>query len=132
MTDAQPGPMDRIFIRDLLVRCIVGVNEHERRAEQDVLVQITLYVDLHCAGRTDSLDDTVDYSGLKKRIKEAAEKSRFYLVEALAQRIADECLEDSRVKAVSVVVEKPGALRFARTVGVEIFRHRAADAGQAS
>jgi FolB domain-containing protein len=107
------------------------VNEHERRAEQDVLVQITLYVDLRHPGRSDSLDDTVDYSGLKKRIKEAAESSRFYLVEALAQRIADECLEDSQIEAVSVVVEKPGALRFARTVGVEIFRRRAADTGQA-
>ena len=76
--------------------------------------------------RTDALEDTVDYRAIKKRILHLVEESRFRLIEALAQSIADECLRDERVEQVEVVVEKPGALRFARTAGVEIVRSRGA------
>lgn len=119
-----PSAPDRIFIRDLTIRCIVGVDEQERREKQDILVHLTLHTDLRQAGRTDALEDTVDYRALKKRILRLAEESRFRLIEALAQSIADECLRDERVEQVEVVVEKPGALRFARTAGVEIVRRR--------
>jgi D-erythro-7,8-dihydroneopterin triphosphate epimerase len=125
MTDGPvPRPPDRIFIRDLAIRCIVGIDEQERREKQDVLVHITMHIDLRQAGRTDALEDTIDYRALKKRILERAGQSQFHLVEALAQSIADECLRDERVERVEVAVEKPGALRFARTVGVEIVRSR--------
>ena len=125
MTDGPvPLPPDRIFIRDLAIRCIVGIDEQERREKQDVLVHITMHVDLRRAGRTDALEDTLDYRALKKRILERAGQSQFHLVEALAQSIADECLRDQRVERVEVAVEKPGALRYARTVGVEIVRSR--------
>lgn len=125
MTDGPVSPPpDRIFIRDLAIRCIVGIDEHERQEKQDVLVQITMHVDLRQAGRTDALEDTIDYRALKKRILERAGQSQFHLVEALAQSIAEECLRDQRVDRVEVAVEKPGALRFARTVGVEIVRSR--------
>lgn len=121
MTD-RPG--DRIHIRDLRVRCILGVNPDERVHPQEVVIQLTLHADLRPAGRSDRLEDTVDYKAVKKRVLELAEQSRFLLVERMAQRIAELCLESPRVRAVRVVVEKPGALRFARTVGVEIFRTR--------
>jgi dihydroneopterin aldolase/D-erythro-7,8-dihydroneopterin triphosphate epimerase len=125
MTDGSvPLPPDRIFIRDLAIRCIVGIDEQERREKQDVLVHITMHVDLRKAGRTDALEDTIDYRALKKRILERAGQSQFHLVEALAQSVAEECLRDERVERVEVAVEKPGALRFARTVGVEIVRSR--------
>ena len=125
MTDGLPSPApDRVFIRDLAMRCIVGVDEYERREKQDILVHLTLHADLRKAGRTDLLEDTVDYRAIKKRILHLVEESRFRLSEALAQSIADECLRDERVERVEVVVEKPGALRFARTAGVEIVRHR--------
>ncbi len=115
---------DRIFIRGLAIRCVIGVDEYERREKQDVLAHITLHVDLRQAGRTDALADSVDYSSLKKQILHATENSQFRLIEALAQSIADECLKQEQVECVRVVVEKPGALRFARTVGIEIVRHR--------
>jgi len=125
MTDGLPSSApDRVFIRDLAMRCIVGVDEYERREKQDILVHLTLHADLRKAGRTDLLEDTVDYRAIKKRILHLVEESRFRLIEALAQSIADECLRDERVERVEVVVEKPGALRFARTAGVEIVRHR--------
>ncbi|MEN6338350.1 MAG: dihydroneopterin aldolase [Phycisphaerales bacterium] len=125
MTDDTAFPTsDRIFIRDLAIRCIIGVDELERREKQELLVQIELQVDLRRAGRTDALADSVDYSSLKRQVLEAAENSQYRLIEALAQRIADECLKRQRVECVRVIVEKPGVLRFARTVGVEIVRRR--------
>lgn len=122
--DRATSPPDRIFIRDLLIRCIIGVDEPERREKQNVVAQITLQIDLRKAGRTDALTDSVDYSALKKQILQVAENSKFRLIEALAQRIADECIKQERVECVEVILEKPGALRFARTVGVEIVRCR--------
>jgi len=128
--DLRPSPLDRIFIHDLVVRCIVGIDENEREEKQDVLVHLTLEVDLRRAGRTDALEDTIDYRALKKQILRVAEDSRFHLIEALAQSIAEECLKESRIERVKVIVEKPGALRFARTVGVEIVRSRHVDEEQ--
>ena len=125
MTDrTESRPLDEIHIRDLQFRCIVGVNEDERREKQDVVAQITLYLDLRGAGATDNMVDTVDYKALKKQILGMAEQSTFRLVEALAQHIAEICLGDERVRRVAVGVDKPGALRFARTVGVRIVRDR--------
>jgi dihydroneopterin aldolase/D-erythro-7,8-dihydroneopterin triphosphate epimerase len=126
MTDrADASSTDQIFITDLKFRCIVGVNEDERREKQDVVAQITLDVDLRQAGRTDAIEDTVDYKAVKKAILAMAEESQFQLVEALAESMAMICLKDSRVHRVAVAIEKPGALRFARTVGVRIVRERA-------
>jgi D-erythro-7,8-dihydroneopterin triphosphate epimerase len=116
--------MDRILISDLLVRCIIGVRDEERRDKQDVLINLALSVDLRKAGTSDRLEDSVDYRALNKQILSMAESSQFLLVEALAQAVADICLGHPSVKEVTVRIEKPGALRFARSVGVEIVRQR--------
>jgi len=116
--------VDCIYIRDLKFRCIVGINEDERIEKQDVVTNVTLWADLARACRSDNIDDTVDYKTLKKTILAMAERSHFLLVEALAQAIADLCLANEKVQQVKVCVEKPTALRFARTVGVEIVRTR--------
>jgi FolB domain-containing protein len=116
--------MDRILIRDLLVRCIIGIDEAERREKQDVVINIALSTDLSQPGRSDRFEDAVDYRSIKKRILSVVEKSEYYLVEALAERIAQVCLENPAVQEAQVTVEKPSALRFARSVGVEITRSR--------
>ena len=116
--------MDRIIISDILVRCIVGVRKEERREKQDVTINIVLTADLRQAGETDRLEDSIDYSALKKRVVAMAEESRFHLIEALAERIARICLEHPRVVEAQVRVEKPTALRYARSVGVDITRSR--------
>lgn len=116
--------LDCIYIRDLRFRCIVGINEDERIEKQDVVTNVTLWADLRQACFSDNIDDTVDYKALKKQILLMAEHSEFLLVEALAQAVANICLADKRVQQVKVCVEKPTALRFARTVGVEIVRTR--------
>ena len=116
--------MDKIRIKDLRFRCIVGINPDERHEKQDIDINLVLFTDLSLPCRTDRIEDTVDYKALKKRIRTFVEASSFNLIERLAQGIADICLEDERVSKVRVRLDKPGALRFARTVGVEIERER--------
>jgi FolB domain-containing protein len=116
--------VDRILIKDLRTRCIIGVNADERREKQDVTINIVLCTDTRLPGENDRFEDAVDYRAAKKRIIAMVESSQFFLVEALAERIAAICLEDSRVQQAQVTVEKPAALRFARSVGVEITRGR--------
>jgi FolB domain-containing protein len=115
---------DAILIRDLLVRGIVGVNDWEREERQDVLVNVTLFTRLDRVLESDRLEDSVNYRTVAKRIIAHVESSRRYTVEALAGDIARICLEFAGVERVRVRVEKPGALRFARSVGVEIERSR--------
>jgi FolB domain-containing protein len=116
--------MDCILIRDLSARCIIGINEEERREKQDVLINLTIFADLHQAAKSDRFEDSVDYRALKKRILSMVEGSKYYLIEALAEAIAAICLEDQAVLQVQVRVDKPSALRFARSVGVDITRKR--------
>ncbi|MBF0183643.1 MAG: dihydroneopterin aldolase [Magnetococcales bacterium] len=115
---------DRIKIRDLHLRCVIGIQEWERNTLQDVLIQVVLHVDLAAAGRSDRIEETVNYKTLSKAIIALTEKSQFFLVEALAEQIAQLCLRDQRVARAKVTVEKPGALRFARSVAVTIQRFR--------
>ena len=117
--------IDRILVRDLHLRTIIGINEEERRNRQDVLINIVLEADTRAAGASDAIEDAVNYRTIAKRIIKLVEGSEFYLVEKLAAEIAGICLEDERVESATVRVEKPGALRFARSVGVEIRRTRA-------
>jgi len=113
---------DRIEIRDLLVRGILGVNDWERRERQDILINITLFADLRAAGRSDDLSDTVNYRSVAKKVIDWVEQGVPFTVEALATSIARLCLEQAGVQRARVRVEKPGALRFAHSVGVEIER----------
>ncbi len=115
---------DRIRITDLHLRCVIGANDWEREVRQDVLINMELRANTRAAAASDQLADAVDYRRLTKRVIAMVESSDFHLVEALAEAIAVLCLEDERVQSAVVRVEKPGALRFARTVGVEIERAR--------
>lgn len=116
---------DRIYVEDLLLRTIIGIDEEERHNLQDVVVNLTLYADTRAAGVSDDIEDAVNYRTITKRVIKLVEESSFYLVEKLAAEIAILCLEDPRVERAMVRVEKPGALRFARSVSVEIERSRA-------
>jgi dihydroneopterin aldolase/D-erythro-7,8-dihydroneopterin triphosphate epimerase len=117
-----PEELDRIHIRDLAARCIVGINPDERVNKQDIVINLTLHADLRKAGRTDDIADTVDYKAVKRKVLALVEGSSFLLLERLAEAIAGACLAQPGVRRVRVLVEKPAALRFARTVGVEIVR----------
>ena len=116
--------MDSVFIRDLRVETVVGIYDWERRIRQTVSLDLDMGADIRTAAKSDRIEDTVDYRALKKRILAMAEPSSFHLEEALAHAVAALCLEYPQVQRVDVRVEKPNALRFARTVAVEISRGR--------
>ncbi|MEE9513026.1 MAG: dihydroneopterin aldolase [Anaerolineales bacterium] len=113
---------DRIIIKDLLLRGIIGINDWEREKRQDILINITLSCDLRAPGESDKIEDAINYRTLTKKIIEHVEGSARYTVEALAADIAKLCLGAEGVQRAQVRIEKPGALRFAKSVGVEIER----------
>lgn len=119
------GAQDKIIIKNLLLRGIIGINDWEREKRQDILVNLTLLADLRAAGQSDNADDILNYRTITKAVIEYVENSQHYLVEALATEIARICVVEHGVPRVIVRVEKPGALRFAESVGVEIERTRA-------
>lgn len=115
---------DQIHISDLLLRTIIGINDEEREKKQDVLINISMLVDLKTAGRSDDINDAVNYRTITKEIIELVENSHFQLVEKMADEVARICLQDHKVQSARVQIEKPGALRFARSVGVTVVRTR--------
>ncbi len=114
--------MDKIIIKDLLLRGIIGVNDDERINEQDILINIVMYADTRSAGVSDKIADAINYRTITKRIIGHVEGSSNYLVEKLVADIAQIIITEFPVGRVVVRVEKPGALRFARSVGIEIDR----------
>lgn len=114
--------MDEIFIEDLLIRSVIGISEREREQPQDILVNIIIYADTARAGASDDVDDSVNYRTVSKSILAHTEKVHRFTVEALAEDIAQLCLLNPDVSGVKVRVEKPGAVRFAKSVGVSITR----------
>jgi dihydroneopterin aldolase/D-erythro-7,8-dihydroneopterin triphosphate epimerase len=118
----KEGTMDRIHIRDLALRCIIGIYPEEREKKQDVIINVVMEADLSSAGASDQIEDTIDYKTIKLQIVEMVEGSSFNLIESLADRTARICLAVPRVTRVTVTVDKPGALRFARSVAVEVTR----------
>lgn len=116
--------MNRIYIRELALRCIIGVFPEEREKRQDIIIDLVMDCDVRRAAVTDQLEDTVDYKTIKLGIVSMVEASTFNLIETLADRVAEICLKDEKVQRVTVTVDKPGALRFARSVAVEVTREK--------
>lgn len=116
--------MDQIFIKDLVARGIIGINDWEREKPQEIRINITLFTDIQRAGEEDDLRHSVNYRTIAKKALAHAETAARYTVEALATDIAALCLAEEGVAQVRVRVEKPGAVRFATSVGVEIERSR--------
>ncbi|GIV66145.1 MAG: hypothetical protein KatS3mg047_0538 [Bellilinea sp.] len=114
--------MDQTFIKDLLVRGIIGISERERSQKQDILINIVLFGDVSKAGQSDAIEDCINYRTVAKKTIAYVERAARYTVEALANDLARLCLEEPGVEGVRIRVEKPGAVRFAQSVGVEIER----------
>jgi len=121
---------DKILIKDLLVRGYIGFQPWEIEKKQDICINLVLFTDVRRAGETDSVADALNYKTITKQIIAYVEdeNTRHNIVESLATAIARICIEGG-ADAVRVRVEKPGALRFARSVGVEIERTREDFAG---
>jgi dihydroneopterin aldolase len=118
--------MDKIFLSALNVECIVGIWEWERRVKQNVVIDVELAADIRRAAAADHIDHTVDYKRLAKRLLAFVGESQFQLVETLTERIAELIVTEFNVPWVKVRLNKQGAIRGARDVGIEIER-RATD-----
>ena len=116
--------MDKVIIRDLLARGIIGINDWEREKPQDILINIVIFTDLKKAGQTDDIAYSVNYRTISKKAQARAETAQRFTVEALAADIAEICFQEKGVLKARVKVEKPNAVRFASSVGVEIERSR--------
>jgi dihydroneopterin aldolase len=116
---------DTIFLRGLEIECLIGFIEWERRIRQKVVIDFELPVDCAHAARTDEVADTLDYKRVAKRIIEFVSASEFKLVETLSHRIAMLVLEEFGVEWIRLSINKPGAIRGSRDVGVSIERTRA-------
>jgi 7,8-dihydroneopterin aldolase/epimerase/oxygenase len=114
--------LDKIFIHALKTEAIVGIFDWERQVKQTVLIDIEFSADIRKAALSDSIDDTLNYKGVAKRVLAFVEASRFHLVETLAEHIAMLILEDFGVASVRVALSKPGAIRSSRDVGVILER----------
>jgi len=123
MTNPRAG--DRIFLRGLQIECLIGFIEWERRIKQTVVIDIELPTDCARAAETDDVGTTVDYKRVAKRIIAFVESSEFKLVETLAHKTAMIIIEEFQVAWVRLSVNKPGAIRGSRDVGVSIERTRA-------
>src|SRR5213078_2429776 len=109
-----------LFIKNLKVRCIIGVNTYEREHEQEIRMQLFLWTDIAKASRSDHLEDTLDYSTIYKDVVKRVEHSRFYLIERLAYELATICLQHPLTLKVKVVLEKIGALEKAESSSIEL------------
>jgi dihydroneopterin aldolase len=116
---------DIIFLRGLEVECIIGFIDWERRVKQTVVIDLELPVDCRAASIRDEVEDTLDYKKVAKRVIAFIEASEFKLVETLANRLAMTLLEEFGIEWVRLSINKPGAIRGSRDVGVSIERARA-------
>lgn len=117
-------PMDKIFIHALKTEAIVGIFEWERQVKQTVLMDLELSADIRKAALSDSIDDTVNYKRVAKRVLAFVAASQFHLVETLAEHVAMLMLEEFGVAWVGISLSKPGAIRNSRDVGVVLERDR--------
>ncbi len=115
---------DTIFIKDLLIRGIIGINPDERVNQQDILINIAMTADIRPASASDDIADAVNYRTITKQVIKLVQETQYFLVEKLVQEIANVCLANEKVQKVRVTVEKPGAIRFADSVGITIERTR--------
>ena len=120
--------MDIIFLHDLRVETVIGIWEWERRIRQTVAIDLEMAADIQKAAATDSVEDTLNYKAVAKRLQQFVGDSSFQLVETLAEKIAGIVLDEFGVPWVRVRVNKPGAIRGARDVGVLIERGTRPDA----
>jgi dihydroneopterin aldolase len=122
---SAPDKGDRIFLHGLEVECIIGFIEWERRVKQTVVVDVEMPVDCARAARSDEVADTLDYKKVAKRLISFVSDSQYKLVESLAHRAAMMILEEFNDEWVRLSVNKPGAIRHSKDVGVAVLRTRA-------
>ena len=121
----EPSKMkDRIFIEGLQTRCLIGIFDWERKVKQKILIDLEFSADARRASKRDRVEDTVNYKDIAKLLLREIPKTRFQLVESLAEFTAGLCLQKFDLEEITVRVSKPGAIRGSKNVGIQIIRKR--------
>jgi dihydroneopterin aldolase len=116
---------DRIFLRGLECQCIIGFIDWERRVPQKVVLDLEFPTECARAARSDAVADTIDYKAVAKRVLAFVGESQFQLLETLAHRLALLLLAEFPLAWIRIELNKPGAIRHSRDIGVSIVRRRA-------
>ncbi len=114
----------KIFIKELRIPCLIGIFEWERKKKQIVSIDIEFSASISKAAQSDQIRHAQDYKKIAKRTIDFVSQSKFYLIEALIENLAALLLKEFKLKEVTLQIEKPGAIRGARTVGIQITRKR--------
>jgi dihydroneopterin aldolase len=114
--------MDIIFLEDLRIETVIGIFDWERRIKQTVAIDLEMATDIRPAAASDSIEDTLNYKAVAKRLIQFVGDSEFFLIETLAERVAQVLIEEFGLPWVRVRLSKPGAVRGSRNVGVLIER----------
>ena len=115
---------DFIFLEGLESRCVIGIFGWERKVKQKIWIDLKISTDARRASRRDQIEDTLNYKDVAKFLHREIPKTCFRLVESLAEYIANRCLDEFDLKAIAVRISKPGAIRGAKNVGVEVTRRK--------
>lgn len=119
--------MDIVFIRDLRINTVVGIYDWERKVRQTIAIDLDMATDIRKAAASDDIADALDYKAVAKRLIAYVESQSFQLVETLAERIAELVLSEFPVPWLRLTLNKPGAVRGSKSVGVIIERQRAGE-----
>jgi D-erythro-7,8-dihydroneopterin triphosphate epimerase len=109
-----------IRITDLSLRTIIGLYDWERTIKQDVIINAEIHFDAAKAAKTDKVEDTIDYKTINKKIIAHVEESKYFLIEKMAGAVLQIIMDEPKAQAAKVRIDKPGALRFAKSVSVEL------------
>lgn len=113
---------DKVLIKDLMVRGILGINPEERINKQDIVINVVMETDIRKASLSDNIVDAVNYRSVTKKIIDIIHSTEYFLIEKLSDSIIKMIFKEFDPETILLRIEKPGALRFAKSVGVEVFR----------
>lgn len=116
--------MDTIFLESLEAECVIGIFDWERKVKQKIVLDLAFPADIRKAAKQDRLEETIDYKKIAKHTLAFVSKSRFFLIETLAERLAQSLLKKFALPEIKVRLSKPGAVRGSKNVGIEIVRER--------
>ena len=118
--------MDKVFIQNLRAKAILGIHDWERVTLREIIINATMFIDTGSAAQSDDISDCVNYSDMSKKLRAHAESAARMTVEALANDLAEICLQEPKVMKVILRVDKPGAVAEADSVAVEVEREKQA------
>ena len=113
-----------VFIKDLIIKEIIGIHKHEKLKKQKIKFNIVIDVDQNASPDENDIKSIVDYERITNQLKDLTKKKKYNFLESLAEDSFKEIFEDKRINSIKIKIEKPEAIKNAGSVGVEVFKNR--------